>query len=549
MRKKYIAFTILLALSCMFSGCTPKVKIKLLAPGDIKISGVSKIAILPFNSIDSNLQKGKYTANKRACDLARRCVENALYSEPYFQLVDLDLENKLVKIDHNARPKNRLNGILYGKVWWQISDEYENYMPSKMPLSRWVVRKYVCGRTKKGKPIYCSKRLTTQVKDKFYKSHYRTVTASLMMSLSVYRLSAKGQIEKVAQVFEIAKKPAIISNGQFSTNVKLVGFKKAKNRLKTLKTDEGFSMPDFSGMLSPQQSKAAPEETVDQGTVAADETESTPAPLNLKDSLANALGFSFKLILPPSMTSGTSKTTKKAPHAEVQTNKEDKNPDNYGKSFLDKKVTNKCNSIPDQLGMKNDLADAVGSRLKGLIQPHSEEFDIEMRGLDKKTQTMFITESFKGLSKYLALKITNKDQELSNKLIDSLEFEKVTEEMLIRKMKTEYAEKQAELPAEQRVPFVQPAPNELSGLANSYLDKYLDDIYNLGLAFEGVGDFERALEIYRFAFNKYANTSQDFADGIGRCTLALDMSVRNSEAYRAIEDAQEMAKLKRGYLK
>ena len=542
MRKKYFALTILLALVCMFSGCTPKVKIKLLAPGDIKISGISKIAILPFNSIDSNLD-GKYTADKRACELARRCVANALYSEPYFQLVDLDLEKKLVKIDHTAKPKNRLDGILYGKVWWQISDEYENYMPSKMPLSRWVVRRYVCGKTDKGKPIYCTAKLTTQVKDEFYKSHYRTVTASLMMSLSVYRLSARGQIEKVAQVFEIAKKPAIISNGHFSTDVELIGFEKSKNRFETLKTEEGFSMPDFSGMTSSRKSKDAPQEKTVQDTTTADKTKSAPAPVDLKDSLTNALGFSLKLLLPPSIRSVASQPKS----AEIVQPKKEQSINVPGKTTLDKGVTNKSESIPDQLGMKNDLADAVGTRLKGLIQPHSEEFDIAMHGLDKKTQTMFLTESFRGLSKYLALTITNKDEALSRELLDSLEFEKVTKEMLIKKMKAEYAEKQAELPAEKRIPFVQPDPTDLASSADSYLDKHLDEIYNLGLAFEGIGDFERSLEIYRFAFNKYANTNQDFADGIGRCTLALDMNVRNCEAYKAIEDAQEMAKLKRGH--
>ncbi|WP_027721326.1 hypothetical protein [Maridesulfovibrio zosterae] len=501
MRKKYFAFTILLALACMFSGCTPKVKIKLLAPGDIKILGVSKIAVLPFNSITCNLKNGKYTANKRDCELARRCVESALYSEPHFQLVDLDLEKNLVKIDHSARPKNRLNGILYGKVWWQISDEYENYMPTKIPLSKWVVRKYVCGKTDKGKPIYCRKTLTTQVKDEFYKSHYRTVTASLMMSLSVYRLSSKGQIEKVAQVFEIAKKPAIISNGDFSTDVELVGYKKHKGRCVTLNAKEE--------------------------TVAAKKTASPPA----KDdaaSITNIFAINLKSLFPSSKKAEMPQPAGK-----------DHNPDNYGKTYLDKKVTNKCNSIPDRIGMKNDLADAIGTRLKGLIQPHSEEFDIEMHGLDKKTQTMFITESFKGLSKYLALKITNKDDELSRELIDSLDFEEVTKKMLFKEMKAEYAEEQAELSAEQRVPFVQPDPADLASSADSYLDKHIDDIYNLGLAFESIGDFERSIEIYRFAFNKYANTNQDFADGIGRCALALDMNVRNSEAYKEIIKNQE----------
>ncbi|MBI9113085.1 hypothetical protein [Maridesulfovibrio ferrireducens] len=473
MRKIYIAFTILLTMVCMISGCAPKVKIKLLAPGEIKISGISKIAVLPFNSVSPNLATGKYTADKKACELARRCVENTLYSEPHFQLVDLALEKKLVKINKRAKPGDRLDGVLYGQVWWQISDEYKNYMPSKMSLSRWVVREYVCGKTDEGKPIYCSKSLVTQKRDTFYKSHYRTVTASLMMSLSVYRLTPKGQVEKVAQVFEIAKKPAIISNGHFSTNTELIAFKKAKNRITTLTTKEGFGFPDISQLTS---------------------------------------------LWTPSSAS-------------------------QGKTALDNEVTNITESIPTSVGMKNDLANTVSTRLKNLIQPHSEEFDISMHGLDKKTQTMFMTEAFRGLTKYLALKIANKDTELAQQLLDSLEFEEITKEMLIRKMQAEYAEKQAELPAEKRIPFVKPSLEEITSSANSYLDGHLSDIYNLALSFEGIGDFNRSLEIYRFGFNEYANTDQDFADGIGRCTLALDMDARNSEAYRALEDSQETTKM------
>ncbi|WP_432736952.1 hypothetical protein [Maridesulfovibrio sp. FT414] len=470
--RKYLCITILLAIACLSSGCTQKVKINLIKPGEIKISGLSKIAVLPFNSVKPNIAAGKYCATQRVCDLTRRCVTDTLYTEPYFQLVDLDIEETLTQINKGARPENRLDGILYGQVWWQVSDEYKNFSPCKMNLRKWRTVKYVCGTNDDGSVRYCTTTITTQDKDEFYKAHYRAVTATLMMSLNLYRLTPNGQVEKVAQIFEVGRKPAVIYNGAYSTELKLIGFEEAKDRTATLKTSDGFTFAALSEML----------------------------------------GVSAK---------------------------------SDEKSTLDTEVSQNNDSIPAALNLKNSLAQAVANRLKMVIQPHSEPFDIVMHGKDKKSQTMFMTQAYRGLTKYLALKIADNNGDLADTLLEDLVFEDVAKEALLRKLKAEHEAKQAELPAEQRQPFVAPEEAELTKDAKSYLDGMTSDIYNMALALEGLGDFDRSLEIYRYAFNEYENTDQDIADGIGRCSLALDMAVRVDEAVGAKEDAKNNTRLKK----
>ncbi|WP_321402520.1 hypothetical protein [Maridesulfovibrio sp.] len=465
MRKIIIQIVILAAMLCLNAGCVQKVKVNLLKPGEIKISELSKIAVLPFNSVKPNIAAGKYSASGRICDLARRCVTDALYAEPHFQLVDLDIEKKLNAINRGARPKNRLNGLLYGQVWWQVSDEYKNFAPSKKSLRKWRTVRYACGTNDDGSTRYCTKTLTTQKKDEFYKAHYRTMTATLMMSLNLYRMGRNGKVEKVAQVFEVARKPAEIYNGAFSTNLELIGFNATRTRPAPQEKD-GFSL----------------------------------------DFISEKLGLVSKA-------------------------KE--------KTALDNEVSNKNESIPATLNMENALAQEVAKRLRAVIQPHYESFEVSVHGKDKKTHTLFMTEAYRGLTKYLALKIADKNGDLAETLIEDLDFDSVAKEVLLRRLKAEHAAKQEELPAEEREPFKAPDNAELAEDAESYLDNMTSDIYNLGLAFEGLGDFERSLYIYRNGF-KFEDTDQDMADGIGRSALALDYDVVvNKQKHRRDDSADK----------
>ncbi|WP_027178151.1 hypothetical protein [Maridesulfovibrio bastinii] len=473
MRNRQLFISALIALLCLTGGCVQKVKVNLLKPGEIKLTGLSKIAILPFNSIESDIPAGKYSAGSRVCNLARKCVADALYKKPYFQLVDLNLEKKISRINQNARLNHRLDGILYGQVWWQVSNEYKNYIPKKMTLTNRQTVKYVCGTDDDGNPIYCRKTLIKKRWDELYKSHYRAVTASLMMSLSVYRIDRNGKVEKVAHVFEIGKKPAVIQNGEYKTSLKIIGFKEQDNRDKTLKTEEGFGF--------------------------------------------NALASLFNM---------TSKTEKK--------------------SVLEKDVTNNNNSIPASLNMENSIAQAISKRLTSVIQPHMEEFDVVMHGKDKKTQTLFLTGAYQGLTKYLALVITDGNEDLADELLEDLTFEETKKQAVLHKMKADYELSQADVPAAQREPFNAPSDQELTEEAKSELGGMTNEIYNLALAFEGTGDFERALEIYRYGFNEFESSDQDMADGIGRCSLALDMSNRADEGLCDLENEKVKTNLGHG---
>ncbi|MFA7065142.1 MAG: hypothetical protein WC177_06630, partial [Bacilli bacterium] len=79
----------------MMTGCVQKAKISVLQPGELKLTGVSKIALLDFNTIPSTLGGGVFAANQETCCLARQTVADVFYKDPFYALVDLPLERSI----------------------------------------------------------------------------------------------------------------------------------------------------------------------------------------------------------------------------------------------------------------------------------------------------------------------------------------------------------------------------------------------------------------------------------------------------------------------
>jgi hypothetical protein len=513
MKKALIASSVVL-IAMLSLGCVQKVKIKMLQPGELKLSGVSKIALLPFNSIKPDVAMGSFAANSKTCELARQTVADVLSSEPHYQLANLDVEHSIARINPAARPDSRLDAVLYGRVWWQVSNENKSFEPAKVNLRKWTVRKYVCGRSRDGKPIYCTAELTTKRWDEFFESRYRAVTASLMLGLSLYRVDNNGRVSKLAHTFVIARRPAMVVNGQYSKKLELLNVKAATDRTASLK---GIVVPEEKPV------SAAP------GNASA-ENPATSAGLDGLFALTDGL----MRVADTAMDAGAALGSAfQAPGAVSE-----------GKPKLEKGVLRNEDSVPTQLAAENELLASAANRLKAMIQPHSVDFDVVVAGRDKKTKTLLITEAYMGAAKYLSIKIAGGYRDLASGMMDTMDFEGAAREATLRNLKRKHDEDQADKAPQAREPFVPPADAELSAMAKSHLAGHAKDLYNLGLSLEGEGDFERALEVYRYAFYNFASTDQDMADGLGRCLLALDLSDRVIESEGALDDARDHTTLK-----
>ncbi len=463
MRKTmHILCVVLLAFSV---GCVQKAKISMLQPGELKLAGVSKIAMLDFNTISTGKGPGMFAASKETCRLAQQTVADVFYKDPFYALVDLSLERHIKREVPTTRLNSRLDAVMYGRVWWQMTDEYYNYIPSKTNLRSWKKVQYVCGYNDEGKPYYCTVTLPTKTWDVFFEERYRTQKASLMMGLSVYRLDRNGQVEKLTHVFEVASRPAFLVNGKFSERLDLAIGKKIAAKIKALATDEGGGFFDFF--------------TTDEDK-------------DLKADLDAGTGIDL------------------------------------------------C-TLPVALESQAEMCREIGAELQHLIAPHRAELAVPVAGGDKKIKALIAAEAFMGGVKYLARKKLGQGSRDAAEAFYDVECLEAAKKVIARSHRADYeASIQGKKP-EAVKPYKPLGEKVLRKKARDYLEDHVDDLYNMALSLEALGDFERALEIYRFAFENYENEDQNYADGIGRCLLALDMADRLTEEEMAKIQAKEKA--------
>jgi hypothetical protein len=427
--------------------------------------------LLEFNTIPSGLGHGAFAADRAICRLARQTVADVFYKDPFFALVDLPLEQQISRHADRSRLKSRLDAVMYGRVWWQVTDEYRNYLPSKMQLTSWRNIRYVCGHDDDGNPIYCTKKVTTESKDVFYEKRYRARKATLMMGLSVYRLDRNGHVEKLTHVFEVASRPAFIVNGEFSDRLELTTARKVAGKIKTLKTEEGGFMAGLSSFMG-------------------------------------SMGLGGEKEIKAELDSST--------------------------------IVDVC-TIPVDLESQLGMCGEIGARLQNLIAPHREEIPVNVAGQDKKTKTLISAEAYMGNVKYIArAKLAQGHEEIALDFYD-VDLIGGAKKVVARNHRAAYDESVQGKDPGTVEPYVPLTKDELLEEANDYLEDHVKDLYNMALSLEALGDFERALEIYRFAFDRYESKDQDYADGLGRCLLALDMADRLTEEEMTKLQAKEKA--------
>ena len=215
-------FTICVAavvLSASLFGCAEYLRFSNTIPGEYNLSGVSKIALVGFNTLPSDPVAGVYSADAATRQIVEDMISTVFFKGQTYKVTDLDAEKAILESDSAAAVKlaSRFDAILYGRVWWKTSGEYKNIHPKVYTLEKWHNQKYVCAKTDSGQPIYATAHLTDTLTDVMAEHRYRAFNATLMLSVTLYRLNNQGVVEKIVEDFAVADQFYLLDNGSFST--------------------------------------------------------------------------------------------------------------------------------------------------------------------------------------------------------------------------------------------------------------------------------------------------------------------------------------------
>lgn len=268
------------------TGCrTTTVPVEVAVPGEFNLSGVSKIAVVDFNSLPDDPIAGIYSADKETLSIVQRMVASEFCKGKMYQVANLDIEKAISAAHTGAKVGNKFDAVIYGRLWWQISPEYRNTYPKVFTLETWSNVKYDTGEknplTKE--PIYATAHVTRRMEDVLETLYYRAWNANLMLSLTLYRLDKDGQFEKITETFAVASQNFVIDNGAFDTNFVPIGAD-GSNRASRLKAST--EKKSTFGSLFSSEKKA---KDVTGKFVAIQNTATIPTELQAKLMLAQQL--------------------------------------------------------------------------------------------------------------------------------------------------------------------------------------------------------------------------------------------------------------------
>ncbi len=248
------------------TGCrSATVPVEVTVPGEFNLSGVSKIALVDFNTLPNDPLAGVYSADKQTLSIAQRMVSSVFSEGKLYQIADLDIEKAIASKYSKAKVGHRFDAVLYGRLWWQISPEYRSAYPKVFTLETWSDVRYDTGAknplTKS--PIYATAHVTRNMQDVLQTLHYRALNASLMLSLTLYRLDKDGKFEKITETFAVASQNFIVDNGKFTAEFAPIGADKEDraSRLKASTEKKSFfsiaeKVKDVLGMATVVQKSA-----------------------------------------------------------------------------------------------------------------------------------------------------------------------------------------------------------------------------------------------------------------------------------------------------
>ena len=475
----------------LVAGCsTPKIEVKMNKAGEIKLNGVSKIALADFNSLEGDAFKGVKSADAETCALVKNAVASAFYTSPMYQISDLNIE-KDIHEDNAKLVKNRFDAFVYGRLWWQVTPEVVTKEPVKTTLSTWnnVPYKQKVGK----KDVDMVAQVTTETRDVIQIMDSRTREATLMLTLSIYRVAYNGNVEKIVDTYQVTDAGFKLIDGKMTYETDVVGFKDvtASDKLKEASKDKGLLADvKVENPLAAKEPPKDPRHDANGKVILPQETISMPTELQAKLALVSTVTKSLAAKLAPT----------------VETFEVD--PD-FGDARLENLLRNGAYGSAREYALymlRTKLGRQACDKISEFIPEMSDECDYEVPDSQEKFPEYdeeLVNDMIKnGLNLYAYT------LGVSGKAATALALKDVGHEKLIKY------------------------------LGSQNLDTYF---YALGLCHETSQNLEEALECYRFAFNVKA--TKKAAIGLARVSLALGESARLTQTRKAKKAAAKKTSL------
>ncbi len=245
------------------AGCTtPVLKLTMEEAGEFKLSDISKIAILDFNSLPGDPFGNAVAADAETCGIMQRAVSAALSRSHTWEITRLDVEQAVAAFDPALLPKHRFDAIAYGRVWWQYPPEHDLMKPALFTLetktrvtyqvevpveaaaavnsvkelgaslsslknafkglgggSQPASQQTTAPATQQMKIEERQIDLTTKTEDVLELVGHRSREAILMLALSIYRVRYDGTLEKLVDMFVADGQTYGLSNGEFESGL------------------------------------------------------------------------------------------------------------------------------------------------------------------------------------------------------------------------------------------------------------------------------------------------------------------------------------------
>ena len=204
----------------LIAGCSTPIPVTMNVAGEVKLNGVSKIALADFNSLKGDAFTGVMAADKETCALVKRAVASAFYTSPMYKIVDMDIE-KNIHDETDAKPNKRFDAVIYGRLWWQVTPETKGQYPRVYKLNAWDKVAYMQKIGKKNVPAIA--KVKKEERDVLKMLDYRVQNATLMLTLSIYRLEQSGDIVKIVDTYQVSNQGFTLMNGEMKLDAASVG--------------------------------------------------------------------------------------------------------------------------------------------------------------------------------------------------------------------------------------------------------------------------------------------------------------------------------------
>lgn len=267
-RKSTNALVFVLAAAALAAGCKNSlIRLTMDVPGEFKLSDISKIAIVDFNSLPGDPFGDSVAADADTCALVQRAVAAAIAQSHAWEVARLDVEQAVAAFDQGVLPNRRFDAIAYGRVWWQFPPERDVMKPALFNLQTKTRVTYTVqvpattlgavkgvgdslkaltsalgggSQTQSQQPASQPMKLVekqidlvTRTEDVLEQIGHRSREAMLMLALSIYRVRADGTIEKIVDTFVAQGQVFELDNSEYSSALTSFGSETPGNTART----------------------------------------------------------------------------------------------------------------------------------------------------------------------------------------------------------------------------------------------------------------------------------------------------------------------------